>query len=139
MTEVVFPNDTNPMGFLNGGRLLQWMDTACAIAAQRHSGSICVTVGIDAVRFEQPAKLGDIILITAKLTRVFNTSMEILADARAHRTATNEEFAINSAYFTFVALNKSGDSPITVSPLQPVTEIEKKEFELARQRKEQRK
>ena len=45
MTEIVFPNDTNPMGILQGGgRLIHWMDTASAVCAQIHAESIAVTV-----------------------------------------------------------------------------------------------
>jgi len=35
-THFVLPNDTNTMGNLFGGRLLQWLDISCAIAAHRH-------------------------------------------------------------------------------------------------------
>ncbi len=36
-TEFVLPNDTNHLENLFGGRLLHWMDSTGAIAAQRHS------------------------------------------------------------------------------------------------------
>ena len=65
MTEIVCPNDTNPMGILQGGRLVQWMDIASAICAQNHAEHICVTASIDSVKFKTPAKVGDIITIKA--------------------------------------------------------------------------
>ena len=37
MTEIVFPNDANPMGKLMGGRVMQWVDACAAIAAD----SVC--------------------------------------------------------------------------------------------------
>lgn len=40
-TEVVCPNDTNPMGILKGGRLVEWMDIAAAVSAQTHAEKIC--------------------------------------------------------------------------------------------------
>jgi acyl-CoA hydrolase len=80
-TEVVCPNDTNPMGILQGGRLVQWMDIAAAVCAQTHSGKICVTVSIDTVSFIRPAYVGDILTIEAKITRAFTTSMEIMVSA----------------------------------------------------------
>jgi acyl-CoA hydrolase len=35
-TQIVMPNDTNTLGNLFGGRLLQWMDVVASIAAHRH-------------------------------------------------------------------------------------------------------
>ena len=84
-TEVVCPNDANPMGMLQGGRLVEWMDIAAAVCAQTHSGKICVTASINQVDFNQPAKTGDIITITATITRAFNTSMEIFVQAFARK------------------------------------------------------
>ena len=37
MTEIVMPNDANPLGNLMGGRVMQWIDIAAAITAGRHS------------------------------------------------------------------------------------------------------
>lgn len=76
-TEVVCPNDTNPMGMLQGGQLVYWMDIAAAVCAQVHSEKICVTASIDSMNFRAPAKVGDIITIQAKITRAFISSMEI--------------------------------------------------------------
>ena len=36
MTEMIMPNDTNPMGNLMGGYLMRWMDIACAVCGARH-------------------------------------------------------------------------------------------------------
>jgi acyl-CoA hydrolase len=36
MTQLVLPNDTNQLGNLHGGRLMEWIDIAAAISAQRH-------------------------------------------------------------------------------------------------------
>src|ERR1019366_1029322 len=82
-TEVVCPNDTNPMGILQGGRLVQWMDIAAAVCAQTHAEKICVTASINQVDFNAPAKVGDIITIRASLTRAFNSSMEIFVESFA--------------------------------------------------------
>ena len=73
-TEVVCPNDANPMGLLQGGRLVEWMDIGAAVCAQTHSGKICVTASINQVDFNAAAKVGDIITIYARITRAFTTS-----------------------------------------------------------------
>ena len=55
-TEIVCHNDANPMGILQGGKLVQWMDIAAAVCAQTHSKSICVTASINEISFKNSAK-----------------------------------------------------------------------------------
>ncbi len=133
-TEVVCPNDTNPLGSLQGGRLVQWMDIAAAICAQTHSGKICVTISINHVGFIEAAKLGDIITISARITRAFNTSMEIFVIAFARSVVGSENYLISEALFTFVALDEYGKAT-SVMPVIPVTATEKKRYDAALLRK----
>jgi len=137
MTEVVCPNDTNPMGILQGGRLVQWMDIASAVCAQNHAEHICVTASIDSVKFKTPAKVGDIITIKAKMTRAFSSSMEIFVQAWAKKVLSQKAYLINEAYFTFVAIDDYAN-PSEVPAIKPTTEHEKKEFIDADKRKKLR-
>ena len=41
-SKIVLPNDTNVLGNLMGGQLLNWMDITAGIAAQRHSRRVVV-------------------------------------------------------------------------------------------------
>ena len=134
MTQIVFPNDTNPMGILQGGRLVHWLDTAAAICSQNHAEHICVTASIDSVKFKAPAKVGDIITIKAKVTRAFISSMEIFVQAWAKKVLTQKEYLINEAYFTFVAIDDNAN-PTQVPGLKPSTDKEKIEYQLAEERK----
>ena len=137
MNEVVFPNDTNPVGIVHGGRIVQLMDIACAICAQLHAGKIAVTAGIDKVSFKQPAKLGDILTIKSHITRTFTTSMEIHAEVWAMRLPELVPFLTNEAYFTFVALDEHA-RPTAVSQMKPVTSSEKKQYKEALGRRKSR-
>lgn len=137
MTEVVFPNDTNPVGIVQGGRIIQLMDIACAITAQTHSGRIAVTAFIDKVSFKQPARLGDILMIKAKITRAFTTSMEIYAEVWSKRLPEMKPSMTNNAYFVFVALDDKA-KPTAVIPVKPVTSEEKKQFKDALKRRKDR-
>jgi acyl-CoA hydrolase len=137
LTEIVCPNDTNPMGILQGGRLVQWMDIASAICAQNHAEHICVTASIDSVKFKMPAKIGDIITIKAKITRSFNSSMEIFVQAWAKKILSQKAYLINEAYFTFVALDDNA-RPAIVPEIKPSSEAEKREFLNAFKRKNSR-
>lgn len=137
MTEVVCPNDTNPMGILQGGRLVQWMDIASAVCAQNHSEHICVTASIDSVKFKAPARVGDIITIKANITRSFNSSMEIFVQAWAKKVISQKAYLINESYFTFVALDENA-KPINVPAVKALSVHEKKEFHNAEKRKKAR-
>ncbi len=138
VTEVVCPNDTNPMGFLQGGKLVQWMDIASAVCAQNHAEHICVTASIDSVKFKTPAKVGDIITIKAKITRAFTSSMEIFVQAWAKKVASQKAYLINEAYFTFVAIDDNGNPASEIISIKPKTLDEKKQYEEAEIRKKLR-
>ena len=77
MNELVLPNDTNTFGNLMGGRLMYWMDIAAGMAAAKHCNAPCMTASVDNLSFKNPIKLGNIVRIEARVTRAFNTSMEI--------------------------------------------------------------
>src|SRR6478672_13401749 len=77
MTEIVLPNDTNVFGNLMGGRLMYWMDIAAAMASTKHCNSASMTASVDNISFKTPIRLGNVVHIEAKVTRSFNTSMEI--------------------------------------------------------------
>ena len=138
MTEVVYPNDANPMGMLQGGKLVQWMDTASAVCAQTHAERIAATISLDKMLFRRPAKVGDIITIKAKMTRAFESSMEIFVQAWARKVISRETYPINEAYFTFVALDENA-RPAKVPHIKPQTPEEELHYEQALIRKEQRK
>lgn len=127
-TEVICPNDTNPMGILKGGRLVEWMDMAAAGCAQIHSEKVCVTAAINHADFIDAARTGDIISIKATVTRVFNTSMEILVRAFARNVEGKRKFLIGEAYFTFVSIDDCG-RPVKSIEVRPVTTSEKKQYE----------
>ncbi|MCS7082770.1 MAG: acyl-CoA thioesterase [Bacteroidetes bacterium] len=137
MTELVMPNDTNPLGNLMGGRLLQWMDACAAIAAQRHSNRVCVTVSVDFVEFRSPIKLGEVVLIEGAVTRAFRTSMEVGLVVQAENPFTGDRRLSNRAYYTFVAVDQNG-RPIPVPEIRPETSEEQAEYENALKRRELR-
>ena len=137
-TEVVCPNDTNPMEMLKGGRLVEWMDIAAAVCAQTHTERICVTASINKVDFNAAARVGDIVTIRAVITRAFNTSMEIFVESHARQVLEGEKYLISEAYFTFVALDQRGKSA-KVIPVRPTTAGEQEQYDSALQRSLQRK
>ena len=137
MTEIVLPNDTNTLNNLRGGRILHWMDIASAIAAGKHSNAVVVTASVDNVSFENPIKLGDVVTITAKVTRTFTTSMETHIEVWAENLPSQTRYKCNEAYYTFVALDSNG-KPKKAHTLVPETDDEIRMFDTAMARRELR-
>jgi len=137
MTELVIPNDTNLLGNLLGGRLMHWIDIAGAMAASRHSNKVVATVAVDSLDFRHPVKMGELVILKAKLTWVGRTSMEVTVNVYSENVKTGEVIKTNKAYMTYVALDDEG-KPTPVPPLIPETDEEKEDYIKAEQRRNER-
>ena len=138
MTEIVLPNDANPLGALLGGRLMHWIDLAGAMAAHRHSHQYAVTASIDHLDFVTPVHVGEIVILRSSVNRVFTTSMEVGVKAWVENYISDELRHVSSAYLTFVAVDVAGRH-VKVPPVIPETEAEKRRYEDAGRRRELRK
>lgn len=137
MTEMVLPNDTNTLDNLMGGRLMHWMDVVAAIAAQKHCNSIVVTASADNISFEEPIHLGNVVTLVAKVTRAFNSSMEVFIEVTAEDIPAQKKKITHSAYFTFVAVDEN-NTPKRIPELVPETDIEIENFNGALRRRQLR-
>lgn len=135
MTEIVLPNDTNTFGNLMGGRLMYWMDIAAALSAMKHCNAPVVTASVDNISFEAPIKLGNVVHIEAKVSRAFNSSMEVHLSVWGEDVMHKYKYKSNEAYYTFVALDPNG-KPRKIDTLVPETEGEKRLFEGALRRRQ---
>ncbi len=138
MTEMVMPNDTNPMGNLMGGNLMKWMDIVAAICAGKHCNSQVVTVSVDHVSFQKPIFKGDIVTLEASVTRAFNTSIEIVVEVFAADMKAGNPRRCNHAYLTFVAVDDETGKPKPICPVIPLSNEEEKMFNEAARRRELR-
>mgnify|MGYP003843737971 CR=1 FL=1 len=80
LTDLVLPSETNPLNNLFGGELLARMDRAASITARRHSRRICVTASVNHVAFTKAVPVGSVLILEAKVSRAFHSSMEIFVD-----------------------------------------------------------
>jgi acyl-CoA hydrolase len=124
MTEFVLPVHTNALGNVFGGQVMAWMDLCGAICSQRHTGSICITAGIDDLSFEEPIQVGQVVRLTARVTAAFRTSIEVDVDVRGEDAMTGRTWRCVSAFLTFVAVDKNL-KPTLVPPLEVTTDEEK--------------
>ena len=116
---------------------MNWLDIASAISAQRHCRRVVVTAAVNNVSFQHPIKLGDLVVIEAKVSRSFNSSMEVFMDIFVEHSSTGEKIKCNEAIYTFVAVDQLG-GPINVPELLPETEIEKMRYDGALRRRQLR-
>jgi acyl-CoA hydrolase len=135
VTDLVLPSETNPINNLFGGELLARMDRAASISARRHSRRIVVTASVNHVAFNRSIPLGSVVMIEAKVSRAFNSSMEVYMDVWIEDRESGECVKANEAIYTFVAVDETG-RPIKVPELVPETELEKQRFDAALRRKQ---
>lgn len=138
MTEMIMPNDTNPMGNLMGGYLMRWMDIVAAICAGRHCEAHVVTAAVDHISFQNAINLGEVITLEASVTRAFNTSVEIYVEVFANDIKGQHPRRCNHAYFTFVAVDDSKKTPVEVPPVLPLSSEEQNLYDGAARRRELR-
>ena len=129
-SHLVMPGDLNGAGALFGGRLMEWMDTAAAISAMSYAHGPVVTGTIDSLVFYKGAKVGDIILLCARVTHMWHSSMEVMVRVHVkHLNGTLE--LINKAYFVMVTVpDAEGKRPV-LEELICQSEEEKLEWENA--------
>lgn len=137
MTEMVMPNDTNTLGNLMGGNLLRMMDVVGAITAQKHCNRIVVTASVDNVSFKESIPLGNVVTLQAKITRAFNSSMEVVVNVFCENIPAGTKIHTNSAFLTFVAVDQTG-RPIEVPTVEPETDEEKELYAGALRRRQLR-
>jgi len=137
MTQVVLPGDTNAHGNVFGGRLMQWIDIAGAVAAHRHARSNVVTASIDDLHFVEPIRLGDIVVLRASVNWAGRTSMEVGVRILAERPGGSKQTHAASAYLTFVSINRRG-RPTRVPALLPDTADDRRRHAAAMLRRDRR-
>ena len=137
MTELVLPNHTNQLGKLLGGQLMHWVDICAALCASKHNQRVCVTASVDKVDFHHPISLGDAVTLVASVNHVFNTSMEIGVKVFAESFKEGTKIHTNTAYLTFVGVDENG-KPVKAIEAIPETEDEKRRYDEALQRRENR-
>ena len=63
MHELILPNDTNNLGTVFGGKVMQYMDLCAAMSAYKFARTAVVTASVDQLDFLAPAKQGDIMIL----------------------------------------------------------------------------
>lgn len=136
-SEIVFPADSNALGALFGGRLMQYIDLTAAMAASRHARAICVTASMDHLDFVSPVRVGELLICKASVNRAFRTSMEVGVRVMVEDVRAQQFRHVSSAYLTFVAVDLNGQK-LLVPPIVPETDHQRRRYEDAGRRREMR-
>ncbi len=131
------PGDTNVLGTVFGGKVMQWIDIAGAVSAMRHVRRPVVTASFDRVDFHAPARIGHFLILKAQVNYTGKTSLEVEVTVNAEDPMTGDRFLTTNALITFVAIDQNS-KPVPVPPVIPETEDEKKRFEDGKRRREER-
>jgi len=135
---LVMPQQANPQGTAFGGAIMGWIDMVAAMAAERHCGTEVVTAGIDSLSFKAPIRIGDHVVLEAAVNYVSRSSMEVGVRVTREDPATGTSQLATTAYLTLVALDEN-KKPVTAPALVPQSDQEKRRYENAQRRVQQRK
>lgn len=112
---LAMPADANPNGDIFGGWVLSQMDIAAGISAGQRARTRVATVAIDAMSFQLPVFVGDVLCVYTEVTRVGRTSMTLQVEAWAMRNRQGHRVKVTEGRFTFVAIDDER-RPIPVPP-----------------------
>ena len=113
------------------------VDLAASLAAMRHARTPVVTASIDYMNFLHPIYIGELVFLKSSVNRVFRTSMEVGVKVWGEDLRTGNIRHTSSAYLTFVALDDAGNRVPVVQAI-PETEVQKRRFEEAAERRKYR-
>ena len=133
LSQLMQPEHANLRGDVHGGWIMKLVDEAGALAAMRHAQARVVTVAIDQMRFHEPIRIGDLVVLEAEVTYVGRTSLETRVQVIAENPVTGERSHTNTAYLVYVALDEAGQ-PRPVPPLVAETEAERRRLQAGRER-----
>lgn len=137
IAQLMQPEHANNLGNVHGGWIMKLVDEAGALVCMRHSQRRVVTVAIDSMVFRHPIKIGDLVQLTAEVTNVGRTSMEVEVHVDAENPITRTRTHTNTAYLVYVALDDDG-KPTLVPPLIVQTDEEKRRQSEALERQARR-
>ncbi|EFJ48871.1 hypothetical protein VOLCADRAFT_104598 [Volvox carteri f. nagariensis] len=142
MTQSILPQHANTLNITFGGQVMSWMEQCAYISASRLRSPALLTAAMDSVSFVKPTRVGDILYITAQVTAIFGSSLEVMvsvfgespyagagssavkaaeaaaAAAEGPNGGGGEEgggiFHCADAFVTVVAVDERHGSPVTV-------------------------
>jgi len=105
---MVMYSHLNSAGILFGGKAMSWIDEEAIIFAADLLDTInLATLKISEIKFENPAKVGDILLLGTKLARIGNSTLVIECEIR---NKTTNKIIVHVDEIVVVALDENQKS-----------------------------
>ena len=118
-SQLVMPDDVNNVGTLFGGQMISWMDLAAAKVAYRflHGAGVdgALTRAIQKVEFKEPVYPGEWVNFEGHVSKIGNSSFEVLIDAYAEGSKHKKRLAC-TAIITMVAVKKDSKDKYVKHP-----------------------
>ncbi|WP_323010381.1 acyl-CoA thioesterase [Paracoccus sp. (in: a-proteobacteria)] len=121
MIEMIFPDAANHYGTLFGGNALSLLAKAAFVAATRHAGAAVVMARSERVDFTTPIRVGDMLELTARVTRTGRSSMTVEVTGTVSPMGNAPARAALTGQFEMVAVDADGrPQPIARTPAKTV-------------------
>lgn len=137
LAQLMQPEHANNSGNVHGGVIMKLVDEAGALACMRHAQHRVVTVAVDQLTFRHPIRLGDLVILSAEVSYVGRTSLEVEVNVEAENPLSGQRIHTNTAYLVYVALDDNG-KPAIVPPLLTETEFQRQRREAGMARQQHR-
>ncbi|MCW2690791.1 MAG: acyl-CoA hydrolase [Mycobacterium sp.] len=119
----VKPADVGIVGFVDGAKLLEWIDKAAHATAAQWSGRSCVTASMGNIHLDRPIGVGELVEVHASLVYTGRSSMHILVTVYCSDPTRGNAVQTSQCPIIFVAVDYTGN-PVVVPPWIPVTMLE---------------
>jgi acyl-CoA hydrolase len=96
-----------------------------------------VTAAVDGLQFLHPIKVGDLIVLQARVTAAFTTSVEVEVQVFSEALLTGQRLLTSHAYLTFATVERNGVRP-AVPPLLAETDEDRARAGAAGERRQER-
>ncbi|MBX9910582.1 MAG: acyl-CoA thioesterase [Beijerinckiaceae bacterium] len=112
--EMIFPEQANHYGTLFGGHALSLMGKAAFVAATRRARCAVVMATSDKVEFHEPVRVGELVELTASVSRVGRSSMTVTVDVVAEALVSGRRRLAVRGSFEMVAVDAAG-RPVSIT------------------------
>jgi acyl-CoA hydrolase len=107
LMKIIMPQHSNSVGITFGGQIISWIEHCAYIAATRCCRARLITASMDGLQFLRSSKVGDILTVRARVSHVFDRSVEVYITVHSDRLGQDEPQFTNDAWITFVSVNEN--------------------------------
>lgn len=100
-------SDTNPNGDISGGWLVNQMDAAASIVANRIAHGRTATMAVGSMSFIRPIRVGAVVCCYSRVTQVGRSSVKIMVEVWCRMPEEEERHKVTESEFVYVAIDEN--------------------------------